>query len=134
VILSNDIEKTAMLEEHRDLIPNEIERAQQTVGTSGFLVADNPVSLAPFVARVEETCENCGGSGYDSGSLSPVEPEDCPVCQGSGKQIVIHNYLAEALRIAAGNSAMLTQREHLVAVIRHCRGLVGALMAIADIR
>jgi hypothetical protein len=134
VILSNDIEKTTMLEEDRDLIPNEIERAQQPVGTSGFLVADNPVSLPPFVAQVEETCENCGGSGYDSGSLSPIEPEDCQACQGSGKQIVFHNYLAEALQIAAGNSAMLAQREHLVAVIRHCRGLVGAVMGIADIR
>ena len=56
------------------------------------------------------------------------------MCQGSGKQIVIHNYLAEALRIAAGNSAMLAQREHLVAVIQHCRGLVGALMAISEVR
>jgi hypothetical protein len=35
----------------------------------------------------------------------------------------MRNYLAEALRIAAGKSARLAQREHLVAVIR---GLVGA--------
>jgi hypothetical protein len=88
----------------------------------------------PFVVEVEETCEECGGSGYDCGSLSPIEPEDCPACFGSGKQITVHNYLAEALRIAAGNSAMLAQREHLVAVIQHCRGLVGAVMGIADIR
>jgi hypothetical protein len=87
----------------------------------------------PFVVRVEENCEECGGSGYDCGSLRPIEPEDCPVCHGSGKQIVVRNYLAEALRIAAGQSSILAQREHLEAVIQHCRGLVGALMAIADI-
>jgi len=97
-------------------------------------VADDPVSSPPFIAPVEEKCDNCGGSGCDSGSLSPIEPEDCPACHGSGKQIVIHNYLAEALRIASGNSAMLAKREHLVAVIQHCRGLVGAVMGIADIR
>jgi hypothetical protein len=123
-----------MLEEYRDLGRNEIERAQHPVARPEFLVADNPVSSPLFVARVEEKCDNCGGSGCDSGSLSPIEPEDCPVCHGSGKQIVIHNYLAEALRIAAGNSAMLAKREHLVAVIQHCRGLVGAVMGIADIR
>jgi hypothetical protein len=63
-----------------------------------------------------------------------MELEDCPLCHGSGKHIVVRNYLAEALRIAAGKSAILAQREHLEAVIQHCRGLVGALMAITDIR
>ena len=63
-----------------------------------------------------------------------MDPEECPGCYGGGKQTVVHNYLAEALRIAAGNSAMLAQREHLQAVIQHCRSLVGALMAIAEIR
>ena len=41
--------------------------------------------------------------------------------------------VAEAFRIAGGNSAMLAKREHLQAVIQHCRSLVGALMAIAEI-
>jgi hypothetical protein len=107
---------------------NDIESMQHLSGESTVL------SRAPYSVEVEEQCEDCAGSGYDCGSLSPIEPEDCPVCQGSGKQIVIHNYLAEALRIAAGNSAMLAQREHLVAVIQHCRSLVGAVMGIADIR
>ncbi len=88
----------------------------------------------PQLVEVEEECEECGGSGYDCGSLSPIEPEDCPACFGSGKQIAVHNYLAEALRIAAGNSSMFARREHLLAVIQHCRGLVGAVMSIADIR
>jgi|HubBroStandDraft_5_1064220.scaffolds.fasta_scaffold229315_2 DnaJ-class molecular chaperone len=107
---------------------NDIESTQHLSGESTVL------PRAPHLVEVEEKCEECGGSGYDCGSLSPIEPEDCPVCQGSGKQIVTHNYLAEALRIAAGNSAMHTQREHLVAVIQHCRGLVGAVIGIADIR
>jgi hypothetical protein len=107
---------------------NNIESTQHLSGESTML------PRAPYLVEVEEECEECGGSGYDCGSLSPIEPEDCPVCHGSGKQIVIHNYLAEALRIAAGNSAMLAQREHLVAVIQHCRSLVSALMTISEIR
>jgi hypothetical protein len=95
--------------------------------------SEGPETEAPFVVRVEEDCEDCGGSGYDCGSLSPIEPEDCPVCHGGRKQIVIRNYLAEAFRIAAGRSSKLAQREHLLAVIQHCRSLVGALMSIADI-
>jgi len=86
------------------------------------------------VVRVEEKCEDCGGSDYDCGSLSAIDPEECPLCHGSGKQILVRNYLAEALRIAGGKSSMLAQREHLKAVIRHCRGLVSALIAIVDIR
>lgn len=82
----------------------------------------------------EETCDDCGGSGYDCGSLSPMDTEDCPTCHGNGKQIVARNYLAEALRIAAGKSSMLAQREHLQAVVQHCPSLVGALIAKAEIR
>jgi hypothetical protein len=90
---------------------------------------------SPYVIEVEEECQDCGGSRYDYGSLSPIEPEECPACLGSGKQVTVHNYyLAEALRIAAGKSSMLAQREHLQAVIQHCRSLVGALMAISEIR
>ncbi len=29
-------------------------------------------------------CEDCGGTGADSGAL--YEPEPCPACQGSGKE------------------------------------------------
>ena len=112
---------------------HDIENTRHTIGVSALLPRGSEMK-APHLVEVAEECEECGGSGYDCGSLSPIEPEDCPVCQGSGKQIVIHNYLAEALRIAAGNSAMLTKREHLQAVIQHCRSLVGALMAIAEIR
>ena len=89
-----------------------------------------PETKPPFVVRVQEKCEECAGCGYDCGSLS--DPEECPVCHGGGKQIVVRNYLAEALRITAWKSSMPAQYEHLEAVIQHCRGLVGALMCIAD--
>ena len=37
---------------------------------------------------VEETCEDCGGSGCDPGGLSEFEKTDCPVCFGCGKVFV----------------------------------------------
>ena len=55
------------------------------------------------------------------------------MCHGRGQQTIVHNYLAEALRIAGGDSTRPVGRQHLVAVIQHCRALVEALMAIADI-
>jgi hypothetical protein len=122
-----------MQHETRHLAQNDIGNARRRIGESAVLPR-GPESKPPYEVEVEEKCEECGGSGYDCGSLSPIEPEDCPVCHGSGEQMIVHNYLAEALRIAAGNSAMLVQHEHLQAVIQHCRGLVGALMAMADIR
>jgi hypothetical protein len=76
---------------------------------------DNSGKTLPSVVRVEEKCEDCGGSGHDTGSLSPIELEHCPVCQGSGAQVVVHNYLAEALRITAGRSSIFAQREHFEA-------------------
>jgi hypothetical protein len=110
----------------------EIESTRYRSGESGVLPGGSEMKL-PYAIEVEEECEECGGSGYDRGSLSPIEPEECPACLGSGKQMTLHNYLAEALRIAAGNSAMLAQREHLRAVILHCRRIVSALMSISMI-
>ncbi len=123
-----------MLHEERYRVHNEIENALRKFGESEALMPQGPGTKPPLVVKVEEKCEECGGNGYDCGSLSPIDPEECPACHGSGKQIVVRNYLAEALRIAAGKSSLLAQREHLQAVIQHCRGLVSALMAIADIR
>jgi len=122
-----------MQQEERHLIQNEIENAPHTFGDREVPLPHGRGTKAPFAVQVEEKCEECGGNGYDPGSLSPIDPEECPVCYGSGKQIVVHNYLAEALRIAAGESSMLAQREHLQAVIQYCRSLVGAVMAIKDI-
>lgn len=101
---------------------------------SNFLASGPTATQPPFVVKFEGACEDCGGSGYDCGSLNPVEPEECPGCHGSGKQIIVRNYLAEAFRIAAGRSATCPQQEHLQAVIQHCRSIVGALMALSQIR
>lgn len=112
---------------------NTTESVRRTFENSGVLPLDDSRTKPPFVIRIEEKCEDCGGSGYDWGSLRPMDPEVCSTCHGSGQQMVVRNYLAEALRITAGKSSIPAQREHLEAVIQHCRGLVGALMAIADI-
>jgi DnaJ-class molecular chaperone len=114
-------------------IRQDIEHTRHTRRESALLPRGSEMKPL-YLVEVEEECEECGGSGYDWGSLSPINPEDCPPCFGSGRQMTVHNYLAEALRIAAGNSAMPAKREHLEAVIQHCRGLVSALMAIADVR
>jgi hypothetical protein len=123
-----------MQHEEQHLVQDHIEKAGRTFGDSEVLLPHHFGTRPPFMAKVEEKCEECGGSGYDCGSLSLIDPEECPTCHGSSKQIVVRNYLAEALRIAAGKSSMVAQREHLQAVIQHCRSLVGALMAIAEIR
>jgi hypothetical protein len=39
-------------------------------------------------AEVEIDCEYCGGSGRDPGSLNPFEPEDCPECNGTGRETI----------------------------------------------
>jgi len=122
------------MQEERYMAENEIDNARRPAGDTEVLLAHDLRTKPPFVVTVEEKCEECGGSGYDWGSLNLIDPEECPGCQGSGKQIVVHNYLAEALRIAAGKSSRPAQREHLDAVIQHCRSLVAAVMAIADIQ
>jgi hypothetical protein len=113
---------------------HETETARRIYRDLESMPSHNHGRKSPFVVKLEENCEDCGGSGYDCGGLSAIEPEDCPMCHGSGNQVKVRNYLAEALRIAAGKSNALAQREHLVAVIHHCRSLVSALMEIADIR
>jgi DnaJ-class molecular chaperone len=110
----------------------DIESTRHRSGESVVLPRSSEMK-PPYLVEIEEECEECGGSGYDCGSLSPIDPDECPACYGSGKQRIMHNYLAEALRIASGKSAILAQREHLLAVIQHCRSLVGALMSVADI-
>src|SRR5579862_4415768 len=92
---------------------SEIENARPASGKLAVIPSGSETKA--YLVEVEEGCEECGGNGCDWGSLSPIDPEECPACLGSGKQTVVHNYLAEALRIAAGKSAMLAQREHLVA-------------------
>jgi len=111
-------------------MPYEERNNRRTSQGSELLPPQQGVASSPFVVQVEQKCEDCGGSGYDWGSLRPMEPDVCPACHGSGTQIVRRDYLAEALRIAGGKSAVPPQREHLQAVIQHCRTLIGAIMTV----
>ena len=90
-------------------------------------VARDP--LPPFSDLVEVACQDCGGRGYDPGSVSSHEPDDCASCGGSGKETILRNYLAEAFRIAADpNADLLLERAHLVALTAYARETISALM------
>jgi hypothetical protein len=93
-----------------------------------------PEALAPYILEVEMNCDQCGGSGFDPGGLDPCGPEPCPVCHGAKTQIVIRNYLAEAFHLAASpESTRPIERQHLVAVIQHCREAVSALVVLPEV-
>ena len=86
-----------------------------------------------YVKEVEQDCQDCGGSGYDSSSLDPFG-DICKSCMGSGKETVIRNYLAEALRIAANpESTRPVEREHLVAIVKYTRDAISALTALPEV-
>ena len=88
-----------------------------------------PEPLPPFSDLTEINCQDCGGKGYDPGSVNPRAPEECPTCHGSGKETVLRNYLAEAFRIAADPEADLRlERAHLVALTAYARQTVSALL------
>lgn len=87
-----------------------------------------------YIVEVEINCEECGGSGFDPGGVDPWGPEVCPRCHGGKKQTITRNYLAEAFQIAANpESIRQIEREHLAAVIHHCRETVRALMSLPEV-
>jgi hypothetical protein len=91
-------------------------------------------SASPFVVEQEIACEECGGSGRDIGSLDPWDGDVCEKCAGTGRQTITRNYLAEAFQISANpDSIRPVERQHLVAVIQHCREIVGALMSFPEV-
>jgi len=91
-------------------------------------------TLPPHCLYVEVNCEECGGSGFDPGGIDPWGPEVCPKCHGAKTQTIIRNYLAEAFQIAANpDSTRPIERQHLVAVIQHCREAVSALVSLPDV-
>ena len=83
--------------------------------------------------RVTQECEDCGGSGRDPGALNPWDPEACSSCHGAGVQTVERNYLAEAFRIAAGESLRAPEPEHVKAVVEHCRKLASAALSLPEV-
>jgi hypothetical protein len=90
--------------------------------------------LAPYIVEVEVNCDECGGSGFDPGGVDPWGPEPCPACHGAKTHKMTRNFLAEAFQIAANpESTRTVERQHLVAIIQHCRELVSALVALPEV-
>ena len=88
----------------------------------------------PYSMEREVACEECGGSGFDPGGVDPWGPEPCPVCRGAKTLRIVRNFLAEAFQIAANpDSTRPVERQHLIAIIHHCRELVSALVALPDV-
>ena len=90
--------------------------------------SQNAEPIPPFSDLVEQPCEDCGGSGLDSGSLSEPIAERCPSCLGTGQEVVLRNFLAEAFRIVADpESELVLCREHMVALATFARQTVSAM-------
>ena len=90
--------------------------------------------VVPFVIEQEIPCEDCGGTGRDIGALDPWDGEVCSHCAGSGREMVIRNYLAEAFQIAANpESTRPVERAHLVAIVQYCRQSVSAVIGLPEI-
>ena len=88
----------------------------------------------PYSMEREVACDECGGSGFDPGGLDPWGPEPCPACHGARTQRIVRNFLAEAFQIAANpDSTRPVERQHLVAVIQHCREAVSALVVLPEL-
>jgi len=93
-----------------------------------------PPKFSRYVVEVEVNCDECGGSGFDPGGIDPWGPEPCRVCRGERKQRIRRNYLAEAFQIAANpESVRPVERQHLIAIIQHCREAVSALVSLPEI-
>jgi DnaJ-class molecular chaperone len=88
---------------------------------------------SPYSREIELNCEECGGSGFDPGAIDPWGPEVCPRCHGAKTETITRNYLAEAFQIAANaDNQRQVERQHLVAVIHHCRQAVSALVSLPE--
>jgi len=93
-----------------------------------------PETLSPYIKEVEVNCDECGGSGFDPGAIDPWGPEVCPKCRGARTERITRNYLAEAFQIAANpDSIRPVERQHLIAVIQHCREAVSALVSLPEV-
>ena len=107
-------------------------RSSEAKPPATALDISRPEVVPPCTVEVEQDCEECGGTGTDPGSLNPWDREPCSRCRGSKKEIVIRQYLAEAFRIAAGQSNLAPERPHLVALTQYARQTVNALLHCED--
>jgi hypothetical protein len=79
-----------------------------------------------------KTCKDCVGIGGDGDDPSVgYLGSRCATCDGTG--IAPRNYLAEALRIAAGESPQSPESEHVKAVVEHCRKLASAALTLPEV-
>ena len=85
----------------------------------------------PNAVLVTEECTCCDGNGRDW--TSEYDYELCEACEGKGKVTTERDYLAEAFRIAQDRWYKPIQKEHVTAVIKHCRSMVGALMELPEV-
>ena len=77
---------------------------------------------------IDSRCLTCAGVGtLDHKEVEGADP--CADCGGSGER----NYLAEAFRIAAGQSQLMCERPHLVAIVNHCRDLTSAALVLPEV-
>ena len=89
--------------------------------------------LNAFCEVVEVACQDCGGTGNDAGGWDPFA-EACGSCNGSGKETVERNYLAEAFRIVGDSQCSVpVERKHLAAVVQHCRIAVSTIISLPEV-
>ena len=101
-----------MQHEERHLVQNDAENAGAHFRGSEVLLPNNSGVKPPFVVRVEEKCEECGGSGTTA-DPSAYRSGGVPRMSRKRQTDRSQNYLAEALRIAAREKRDdNVQREH----------------------
>jgi DnaJ-class molecular chaperone len=88
-----------------------------------------------FTLGVDHThtlkCYLCRGTGISCANEADWDNQDtCPECDGKGA--ITRNYLAEAFEIARCRGTVPVCREHVEAVIKHCRALVSATMQLPE--
>jgi endogenous inhibitor of DNA gyrase (YacG/DUF329 family) len=83
-----------------------------------------PTPVPPYSSIVEMDCDDCGGTGSANGKNEEYEP--CHFCNGSCKQAVLRNWLAEAFQIETGQLNADPQREHLQALRYYARLVLNA--------
>jgi hypothetical protein len=86
---------------------------------------------SPTISMIQR-CEDCGGAGGDGDDPSVgYLGSRCATCDGTG--IAQRSYLAEAFRIAAGESPQSPEPEHVKAVVEYCRKLASAALTLPEV-
>lgn len=59
-----------------------VRRPERTQATAGLALPSTAPAPSTPLGSLSFECDDCGGRGYDPGSLNEIEP--CKVCLGSG--------------------------------------------------